>query len=259
MSGTIRVERAGHVATVWIDNVAKRNALSLSMWIAMGDAIEQLAASVDLRCIVLRGAGTEAFGSGADIEEFGTIRADEEQAKAFARQTHRAFHAVRDCPIPVIAAIRGACVGGGLELAAFCDMRICSQDSRFGVPVGRLGAVLAYPELEGLVRLVWPTGALEVLLEGRILGASEALAKGMVNRVVDAAGFDAEIDATVQRICAGAPLSARWHKKFIARLRRAEPLSEAELEEGYACFDTEDYVIGYRTFLSKEAPVFLGR
>lgn len=259
MSGTIQVERTGQRATVWIDNVAKRNALDQSMWIAVGDAFTQLGQDCDLRCIVLRGAGTEAFGSGADIEEFATIRADPRQARAFARHTHRAFHAVRDCPVPVLAAIRGACVGGGLELASFCDMRICTPDSRFGVPVGRLGAVLAYPELAGLVRLVGPSGALEVLLEGRVVGAAEAQAKGMVNRVVDAGAFDAEIEAAVQRICAGAPLSARWHKKFIARLRSGKPLSEAELEEGYACFETEDYVIGYRSFLSKETPNFVGR
>ena len=259
MSGSIRVERTGHVATVWIDNVAKRNAMSRAMWIAMAEAVRQLGANPELRCIVIRGAGTEAFGSGADISEFSTLRADKQQAREFALQTHVAFHAVRDCPIPVIAAIRGVCVGGGLELAAFCDMRICTHDSRFGVPIARLGAILAYPELQGLMRLAGPTGALEILLEGRILGAAEAQAKGIVNRVVDGAGFDAEIDATVQRICAGAPLSARWHKKFIARLRSGEPLSEAELEEGFACFETEDYATGYRSFLAKETPVFVGR
>lgn len=259
MTGTIRVERTGLSATVWIDNVTKRNALSEAMWIAMGDAVEELSASAELRCIVLRGAGTEAFGSGADISEFSAIRADKQQARAFAQRTHRAFRAVRDCPLPIIAAIRGACVGGGLELAAFCDMRICTADSRFGVPVARLGAILAYPELEGLLRVAGPIGAAEILLEGRVLGAQEALLKGLVNRVVEVQAFDAEVAATVQRICAGAPLSARWHKKFIARLRRGEPLSEAELEEGYACFETEDYRIGYSSFLAKEAPVFLGR
>lgn len=259
MTGTIRIERRGMSATVWIDNVAKRNAMSEAMWIAMADAIEELSASADLRCIVLRGAGTEAFGSGADISEFSAIRADKQQARAFAERTHRAFRAVRDCPLPIIAAIRGACVGGGLELAAFCDMRICTSDSRFGVPIARLGAVLAYPELEGLVRVAGPTGALEILLEGRILGAAEALGKGMVNRVIEVSAFDAEIEATVQRICAGAPLSARWHKRFIARLRRGEPLTAAELEEGYACFETEDYRIGYSSFLAKEPPAFVGR
>ncbi|WP_182111151.1 enoyl-CoA hydratase/isomerase family protein, partial [Comamonas testosteroni] len=131
MSGKITVARAGPVATITIDNEAKRNALSQAMWIDMGDAMEALAREADLRCIVLRGAGTQAFGSGADIEEFEAIRASREQAIAFARHGHRAMSAVRDCPVPTIAAIRGVCVGGGLELAAGCDLRIASDDARF--------------------------------------------------------------------------------------------------------------------------------
>jgi len=259
MNERIRVDRAGQVATLWIDNVAKRNAIDESMWIAIGDEFDGFAQSVDLRCILIRGAGTDAFGSGADIEEFASIRADKQQALNFARHTHRAMRAVRDCPIPVVAAIKGVCVGGALELAAFSDIRICSQESRFGVPIARLGATLAYPELEGLVRLVGFGVALELLLEGRILDSTEALTKGIVNRVIDSKAFDTEIAATVERVCAGAPLSARWHKRFVARLRCGEPLSEMELDESYACFDTEDYQIGYRTFLAKKPPVFLGR
>jgi len=145
LSGTIIVTREDYLATVTIDNPGKRNAMSQSMWIAMGDAILALSAETSLRCIVLRGAGTEAFGSGADIDEFESIRATKAQAVAFARHGHRAMHAVRDCPIPTVAAIRGACVGGGLELAAGCDFRLTSDDGRFGVPITRLGAVLAYP------------------------------------------------------------------------------------------------------------------
>jgi enoyl-CoA hydratase/carnithine racemase len=122
-----------------------------------------------------------------------------------------------------------------------------------------LGATLAYPELEGLVRLVGYGVALELLLEGRIVGSAEALAKGIVHRIVEASAFESEVAATVERIRAGAPLAARWHKKFVARLRSGEAQGQAELDEGYACFDTEDYQIGYRTFLAKEPPVFLGR
>lgn len=259
MSGTIRVEASEHRATVWLDNTARRNAISRAMWIELARVFQQLSADPQLRCIVLRGAGTEAFGSGADISEFAQIRADAAQARSFAEQTHAAFHAVRDCAVPVVAAIRGACVGGALEMAAFCDLRIASEDSRFGVPIARLGAVLAYPEMEGLVRLVGPNAALEVVLEGRIIGAAEALAKGMLNRVVPVAEFDQEVEATVQRICAGAPLSARWHKKFVAKLRERAVLSAADIEEGYACYDTEDYRIGYTTFLDKTVPRFMGR
>lgn len=259
MSGTIIVAREGHVATVTIDNAAKRNAMSQAMWIAMGDALLSLSSDRGLRCIVLRGAGTDAFGSGADIDEFEKIRATKAQAIAFGKHGHRAMHAVRDCPIPTVAAIRGICVGGGLELAAGCDFRIASDDARFGVPIARLGAVLAYPELEGLVRLAGAQVALELLLEGRLIDAAEAFAKGIASRVIPVAQYEAELTRTIGRIAGGAPLSARWHKRFVERLRRPEPLTDAELEEGYACFDTEDFVEGYRSFLDKRPPVFQGK
>jgi len=259
MTGKIRIEQSGMVANVWLDNVSKRNAINQSMWVAIGEAFETFAQSTELRCIVMRGAGKDAFGSGADIEEFPHTRANREQATRFARCVHPALHKVRNCPVPVLAAIRGVCVGGGLELAAVCDLRVCTDKSRFGVPIARLGATLAYAELEGLVNLVGSSVALELLLEGRILDSTEALAKGMVGRVVPEADFDTEISATIARIVRGAPLSARWHKKFVARLRNSQPLSEAEIAEGLACFDTEDYRIGYQSFLAKEDPVFVGR
>lgn len=261
MSGKIRVERAGPVATVVIDNPGKRNAMDQAMWIAMGDAVLGLGLGQDceVRCIVLRGEGEEAFGSGADIDEFATLRATKAQAIAFGRHGHRAMHAVRDCPIPTVAAIRGVCVGGGLELAIGCDIRLASEDARFGVPIARLGGVLAYPELEGLVRVAGPQVALELLLEGRIFGAVEAAAKGVISRVVATAEFEAELERTVRRIVAGAPLSARWHKQFVRRLQVQAPLTEVELEEGYACFDTEDFVEGWRSFQAKRPPVFKGR
>lgn len=262
MSGNILVQRDGHVATITIDNPGKRNAMGRALWIAMGDAVLDLsaqAAATDLRCIVLRGSGSEAFGSGADIDEFESIRATKEQGIAFGKHGHRAMHAVRDCPVPTVAAIRGVCVGGGLELAAGCDFRITSDDGRFGVPIARLGAVLAYPELDGLVRLAGPQVALELLLEGRLFGAQEAYDKGIVNRVIPVAQFDAELAKTIARIVAGAPLSARWHKQFVARLRLGTPLTEAEEHEGYACYDTEDFAEGYQSFLAKRPPQFKGR
>lgn len=262
MSATIRVERQGSVATVWIDNEAKRNAISLAMWKDIGRLFAQFTAGVgrdDLRCIVLRGAGAKAFGSGADIEEFEAVRATKAQGIEFGRHVHAAMAAVRDCPVPVLAAIRGICVGGGLELAAVCDLRICSADSRFAVPIARLGATLAYAELEGLYALAGKSVTLELLLEGRIFAADEAYQKGLVTRVVDNDSFDTQIEEAVARICAGAPLSARWHKKFLARLTSGAALTAADIDEGFACFDTEDFQIGYRTFLAKTPPAFTGR
>lgn len=259
MSGHIHVQREGLVATIIMDNPGKRNALNQAMLIALGDAVLSLSQERDLRCIVLRGQGNDAFASGADIEEFEALRSTKEKGIAFARHGHRAMRAVRECPIPTLAAIRGACVGGGLELAAGCDFRLAADDARFAVPIARLGAVLAYPELENLVHLAGPTVTLEMLLEGRAMGAAEALAKGLVTRVIDSERFDTELAKTLERITAGAPLSARWHKRFVARLSQGTPLTPAELEEGYACYDTEDFSEGWRSFVEKRQPRFQGR
>ncbi|AJY52330.1 enoyl-CoA hydratase-related protein [Halomonas sp. KO116] len=260
MNGKIEVQRDGYVATVIINNPHKRNAMGKAMWVQMAETIEMLSCEKNLRCVVLRGAGDSAFGSGADIEEFELMRSNKAQAIEFSKHGHKAMHAVRDCPIPTLAAIRGVCVGGGMELAAFCDLRIASEDSRFGIPINKLGATLAYPELEGLIRLIGPNVALEILLEGRVIGANEAKSKGIVNRVVSSDSFEEEILKAVSRIIAGAPLSARWHKKFIERLRsNSHPLDKEELAEGYACFDTQDYKAGYLSFLSKTKPQFEGR
>lgn len=259
MTGQIRVEREGFVATIVIDNPTKRNAMNQAMWIVMGDALHRLSQDATLRCLIIRGQGDDAFGSGADIEEFESIRSSKEQGIAFATHGHRAMHGVRDFPVPTIAAIKGACVGGGLELAAFCDLRISADTGRFGVPIARLGAVLAYPELEGLVRAAGHGGALRLLLEGNVVDAEEALRMGLVHRVIPAEQFDNALAATVGRVLAGAPLSARWHKKFISRLRAGGALTDAELAEGYDCFDTEDFRIGYEAFLAKETPQYRGK
>jgi enoyl-CoA hydratase/carnithine racemase len=159
----------------------------------------------------------------------------------------------------VIAAISGLCVGGGLELATCCDLRIAGESARFGIPVKRLGLVVAYSELKPLVDLIGPANAMEILLEGQILGAQRAYDMGLLNRVVPDDALDVEIQATAARICEGAPLVARWHKKFTRRLMVAEPLSTEELDESYHCFGTEDFRTGYQAFLAKTKPEFRGR
>lgn len=259
MSGQILLQRQGAVATLVIDNPGKLNAISQSMWIALAEHLKALQADAQLRCIVLRGAGEQAFGSGADIDEFETIRSTKAQAMAFAAHAHHTLQLLQDCPIPTVAAIRGVCVGGGLELAACCDLRMASADGRFGIPIAKLGAVLAYPELQALVRVAGAQFARELLLEGRILGGEEALSKGLITRLLPVAEFEQELAKTLERISQAAPLSARTHKRFIARLQDSRPLTPEELEEGYACFDTADFVEGYRAFLDKRSPVFQGK
>ncbi len=259
MTDLVLTQRDGPIATVTLNRPDRLNAMSKPMWRQLGEAMRALTGDTDLRCIVIRGAGGKAFSPGNDIGEFESVRSTPEQAKAYGEDLYLALNAVKESPHPTVALIEGICVGGGLELAALCDLRICGDSSRFGVPIKRLGLVMAYPEIEGLLALVGRAVTLEILLEGRVFGAAEAKEKGLVTRVVPDAKVESEAMATAQRIAEGAPLVARWHKKFVNRLARPEPLSAAELDEGYACYATEDFQIGYRSFLEKKPPLFKGR
>jgi enoyl-CoA hydratase/carnithine racemase len=237
----------------------KLNALTRPMWRMLGDAFEALSADGSVRCVVVRGAGERAFSPGNDISEFATQRSNKAQAIDYGRDMHRTANAIAACPHPVVARIHGICVGGGLEIAALADLRICGASSRFGAPIKNLGLVMAYAEMAPLVRLLGESVALEVLLEGRIFDAAEAKDKGLVTRVVPDDRVGAEVDETVRRIAEGAPLVARWHKKFARRLADPRPLSDAELDECFDCFDTEDFRTGYAAFLAKAKPAFRGR
>ena len=256
---SILVKRSGQIATVVLNNPARLNALDKSMWQALGRTISALSAEDELRCVVLRGAGGKAFAAGADIDEFATERATARQAKEYGTLMHEAMQAVARCRHPTIALIEGACIGGGLEIAAMCDLRICGESSRFGVPVNRLGVTMAYGELEGLLQLAGRAVTLEILLEGRVFDAHEAYAKGLVNRVVGDNEVERTTYAAAERIAAGAPLVARWHKQFIERLTPRVELSPEAWDEGFACFDTEDYREGVDAFLAKRKPRFGGR
>jgi enoyl-CoA hydratase len=259
MEQTILTQRAGAIATVVLNRPEKLNALTRPMWKRLGDVFEELSADDSVRCIVIRGAGTKAFAPGNDISEFATERSNVEQARAYGADMRRTIEAIGACRHPVVAQIHGICVGGGLEIAGLADIRICGESSRFGVPINKLGLVMAYAEIASLIALAGEAVALEILLEGRVFDAAEAKDKGLVTRVVPDDRVEAEALDSAQRIADGAPLVARWHKKFARRLRDARPLTPEEYDEGFACFGTEDFRIGYRAFLAKAKPTFEGR
>jgi enoyl-CoA hydratase len=259
MSDLILVERNGHVATVVLNRPAKLNAMTKPMWQELGETVSMLSDDDSLRCVILRGAGEKAFSPGNDISEFETQRSNKAQAAEYGKIMHATAAALTSCRHPLIAQIHGICVGGGLEIASLCDIRICGESSRFGAPIKNLGLVMAYPEMAPLVRLAGPDVALEILLEGRIFDAAEAFTKRLVSRVVPDDQVAAEAQATAQRIADGAPLVARWHKKFARRLADAEPITDAEYAECFDCFDTEDFRIGYAAFLAKQKPDFVGK
>ena len=258
MEDPLLLSRDGAIATVTLRRPEKLNALDLALWREVALAFGALDQDEEVRCVILRGAGGN-FGAGADIAEFPEVRASASQARDYGLVMHAALRAVAACRHPTLALIEGACVGGGLELAACCDLRIAAASSRFGVPIARIGVTMAYPEISPLIDLVGRAAALAILLEGRVFGAAEALRLGLVTRVVADDQVAGDAAEAALRIAAGAPLVHRWHKRAARRLADPAPLSLAEQDEAYATFDSADLREGIESFLQKRPPSFRGR
>jgi len=257
--GTVALEYEGPIALVTLSNPGRLNAISIAMWQALQGVFTQLGERTDLRCVVLRGDGGN-FAAGADIREFPEARADLDGVLRYHMQIIApALEAIGSCMHPVLAQIDGVCVGGGLEIASQCDLRIAGRSSRFGVPINRLGFPMAPEEMRGLLALAGRAATTEILLEGRVFGADEALAKGLLTRIVPDAEVAADVMGTARRIAAGAPLAARINKRTIARLcARPEPLTEAELRSLFGYAQSRDHREGVRAFLAGEKPAFSG-
>ena len=254
----ILIEHAqdGTLATVRLNRPDKRNALTLAMWRDLEQAFRQLEQESELRCIVVRGAGGN-FAAGADLSEFPALRATADQAEAYGRQMIAALMAVRDCRHPTIAAIEGLCVGGGLEIALMCDIRLGAADSRFGIPIQKVGVAMPYPELAILTQMLGRPTMLALLLEGQLHDAAWAERHGILTRI--AAVLEADLDALVGRILAGSPASHRHHKHFTQRacdVLRA--LNAEDVRRSYAAVETADYREGIAAFLDRRTPKFPG-
>ncbi|RJF97975.1 enoyl-CoA hydratase/isomerase family protein [Noviherbaspirillum saxi] len=256
--GEIRVHRQDLIATVTLSNPEKLNALSLSMWLALQQVFTELSADESLRCIIVQGENHQ-FAAGADVEEFRQVRNSVQQGIYYHEEAiAKALDAIVSCIHPTIAAIEGVCVGGGLEIASACDLRIAAPDARFGIPINRLGFSLAPREMQHFLALVGKATALEILLEGRVFGATEAKEKGLLTRIADEPALAAHEAA--QRIAAGAPLAARMNKKLARRLSvAAAPMDDKELLDTFALLESEDYREGVDSFLAKRRPVFRGK
>ncbi len=256
---TINFQIDSEIATLTLDNPGKLNAINLGMWQQIAAILQEISDDPSVRCLVIRGAGKDAFAAGGDLEEFVTGRATLEQALHYHGQVAAALNAIADCPHPTVALINGACIGGGLEIAGVCDLRIAGESARFGAPINRLGFSMYPGEMEGLLKLAGPAVMKEILLEGRILTATEAYEKGLVTRIVPDAQVEDEAYATARRICNGAPLVAGWHKQWIRRLMSGRPLNDEEKTASFAFLETEDYKEGLAAFLEKRKPVFKAR
>ena len=258
MSSSILTTRTGDSATITLSNPAKHNALNAAMWQQLHETLCTLGEDANLRCIIVRGEGA-IFAAGGDVEEFRTVRATVDLALAYHQNVGLALAALANCPVPTVAAILGPCVGGALEIACACDLRIAGNGAKFGAPIMKLGFSMYPGELHGLLALAGPAVVKEILLEGRLLNAAEALTKGLLTRVVDDAQVFIEAQATAERIASGAPLVARAHKQWIARLLTGQPLTAEENRAAFAFLDTADYQEGLAAFLEKRTPQFIGR
>lgn len=258
MAATLLQHREQDIVQLTLTNPGKLNAIDLALWRELAEVFARLDADDSLRCIVVRGADGN-FAAGGDIEEFLHQRHTPEHAYAYHQQVGVALAAIAQCRHPTLAQIEGACVGGGLEIASQCDLRLAGDSARFGAPINRLGFSMYPGEMAALMRLLGPALLLEILLEGRILTAAEAAAKGLVTRVMPDAQLADEVAAAARRIASGAPLVARAHKASVRRLLQPKPLDEAELRAAFSFLSTEDYQEGMAAFFAKRAPRFQGR
>lgn len=256
--GEVTTEVDGAVGTLVISNPGKHNAMSKAMWIAFAAAIESLDADSQVRVIVIRGAG-EAFVSGADISQFGEQRTSPQDQREYDAIAERAYQAPQRASKPVIAAIRGYCIGGGLGLAAACDLRICASDSRFRMPAARLGLGYSVAGVRRFVALVGYQNVLDLFVTARPFDASDALRAGFVTQVVPPAELEETVLAVARSIAQNAPLTIRAVKLAArAALQDDVQLEQAAERAILACAESADYREGALAFVEKRRPAFTG-
>ena len=235
--------------------------MSLDMWLGFDVALNDFIADPAIRVIVLKGAGDKAFVSGADISEFKEKRANPQMVAEYNKISVTTVTKLLNCPKPTIAMIRGYCMGGGLGTALSCDLRICADDSRFGIPAGKLGVGYKYTALKRLVDIVGPANTAEIFYTARQFDAQEAKDMGLVNRVLPVEKLDEYVANYVKTIGGNAPLTLKAVKTCLNEIarddaRRDYALCERVVEE---CFASEDYAEGRTAFMEKRKPVFTGR
>jgi len=253
------VERHGPIAVVSFNRPEAFNAFDLAMWRGLQTIMEALSEDDALRCVLLRGAGTKAFSAGADITAFPEERGTREREEEYAHVLDASMQSIRLCKHPVVAMIMGHCLGGGAGIATMCDFRVGGENIRFGITARNIGLWYPYAEIDPIIRMVGTGVAAEILIEGRIFNGREAYEKGLLSRVAADAAVEHEAMALAQRISEGAPLSARFHKAAIRRLRGPLPVTPED-ERGASDFmETEDFRNACQAFIEKRKPVFTGR
>jgi enoyl-CoA hydratase len=249
------------VGVVTFNNPDKRNAMSLDMWEGLGQALIELRDDPAVRAVILQGAGDKAFVSGADISQFEKTRHNAEASEEYSRRSAAQRALLADYPKPIIACIRGFCLGGGMQVAMSADIRIASDNSQFGIPAAKLGIAYGYDGLKNLVSLVGPSWARLLMYTGMRIDAAEAVRIGLVDRVVADAELWNATSEIARTISGNAPLAIKAAKITIAQvLKDTEERDMAAIKQiGTDCMDSEDFREGRRAFMEKRKPQFRGR
>ena len=261
MENKILSTAGGSVGTLTFNNPQRHNAVSLEMWQDANAALENLARDPAVRVVVLTGAGGKAFVSGADITKFESERSTIEAVETYNAAVERFSQTLLDYPKPTIAMIRGYCIGGGVGIVVCCDLRICNEASRFGVPAAKLGLGYALDSIRRLMNLVGPQFVNEMLFTARQFDASEAFHMGLVNKVVPDGEIEDYIGKMAETIAGNAPLTIRAVKGIVRELLLDPAANDVAACDALVkqCFESADYEEGRRAFLEKRKPVFSGK
>jgi enoyl-CoA hydratase/carnithine racemase len=253
--------KEGSVGYVIFNNPERHNAVSLDMWKMAGEMLDEFRNDDDIKVVVVTGAGGKAFVSGADISRFEKERSSEDAVKHYNEVVDKSYRAFHEFPKPVIAMIRGYCIGGGMGLATCCDLRIATEKSTFAVPAAKLGLGYGYTGLKRLVDVVGPSFAMEIFYTARQFTAAEAVTMGLVNRVVPDGELESYVKNYADTIAGNAPLTIKAVKVVVSEMMKDE--SKRDLKKAQdavdACFRSRDYEEGRKAFMEKRKPVFTGR
>jgi enoyl-CoA hydratase len=259
--GRLQVEKRGAVGWLVFDQPARRNAINAAMWRGIPEAIARMESDPEVRCVALRGAGTEAFAAGADISEFEKLRSGRAAVAEYDGLVEGALHAIQDARKPSVAMIYGYCMGGGLEIALACDLRYCGESAQFAIPAARLG--IAY-NVEGHKRLLETVGharAREIMFLGRRYGAEDASSIGLVHAVHPDTELEAFVGEVLETLCRNAPLSIANSKTIIEEYVKSSGAPDAARMKAAVerCQTSEDYAEGRRAYMEKRKPRFQGK